>query len=407
MHKLIILALFSFLILFKSFISHAEDDLSQNRVVANSVVAISNLIGDVFYETDDKFIEDQNLPKGNTKLINAVEAKTLEAAIESAGCTLVKRNPGGSAANTIAGMNGLGLSVGLLGTLGEDATAIDYKSSLDEKGITYRLTEAVDKARGSGSCSVFITKTETRTHATYPVLAYFFPHYNDSKLQTTVERTMATSLGVSGEIQVSEQDITWASSAKFLLVEGYLFSPEMTHASICKIAERTKANGNHVALTLSAEFCIDRNATQIKNFITKYTDIIVGNNKEVQKLTGTDNPYTAACTLREMMMEASTNEAKGAVTCGPEGAYVFDETEIYFIASPTVDEVVDTTGAGDQFAAGFLYELLQTKDIIRAGQLGAYCAGEVIQGLGGHPHRLLKNEADRAAAYSIHYERRA
>jgi sugar/nucleoside kinase (ribokinase family) len=345
-------------------------------------VAVSNFICDHIYETPNSFITDQNFKKGDTTLINAAQAKDLESDISASKLPILLTNPGGSAANTAIGAKILGLDVGVIGTLTKDPQGNGYVSNLVKKGIEYRITPPQEQERGSGTCWIFVTETEKMA--------------SDGLVSKEKERTMLTSLGVSGDIRVSQENIDWASTARILLIEGYLFSPPTTYESICNIAKATKENNNMVALTLSAEFCVTRNQHEITKFIQEYADIVIGNNNEVQKLTDASNNYQAVLRLKSMAK-------KGAVTCGPEGAYVFDAAGIYFISSPAVaqEAIIDTTGAGDQFAAGFLCELLQSNNIIRAGQLGAYCAGDVIQVLGGHPSEELARGVASGAPWEI------
>lgn len=258
------------------------------------------------------------------------------------------------------------MEVGIIGALANGALKKKYIASLKEKGIKHRLTPDQDESRGSGTCTVLITT-------------------NDKGVS---ERTMLTNLGVSGEIIVSEEDLCWLTAAQCLLVEGYLFRPESTYESICCAAQRMKSAGKKVALTLSADFCVSENRDKMLDFIKNYVHIVVGNETEAQLLTGATSPEMAAQILQRQ-------DYQGAVTCGPNGAYVFDKTGVFFIESPAVpaEHVKDTTGAGDQFLAGFLYELFNGRPIKHAGERGAFCAGEVIKQWGGQPHLSFISES--------------
>jgi sugar/nucleoside kinase (ribokinase family) len=206
---------------------------------------------------------------------------------------------------------------------------------------------------------------------------------------------MGTSLGVAGNLQLTQEDIDWVSSADLFLAEGYLFCPT-AYQPMCELAAATKRKGKLVALSIAAGFCATTFKDQLNDFIITYADIVLGDNNEAKTLTGASDTIEAVKILQAM-------GKKGAITCGTEGAYVFGQTNIYLISKPTVDsdKIVDATGAGDQFAAGFLYEILQSGDIIRAGQLGAFCAGEVIQALGGHPPVSLAEKVASGAPWLI------
>ncbi|MDP3371329.1 MAG: adenosine kinase [Candidatus Paracaedibacteraceae bacterium] len=339
---------------------------------ALQIVAISNLIHDTTSSTTTEFIANEvstiieNINIGSTTWINGTQAEELNQAIQHTHCKKEYEGPGGSAANTIAGLKALGMEVGIIGALAADILGNEYIASLNAKGIKYRLTPAQNKKRGSGTCTVLITENEAGIS----------------------ERTMLTNLGVSGEIIVSEEDLLWLTTAQCLLVEGYLFRPESTYESICYAAERMKSAGKKVALTLSADFCVSGNRDKMLDFINSYVDIVVGNETEAQLLTDASTPEMAAEILKEKKL-------KGAVTCGANGAYVFDETGVYFIDSPEVsaERVKDTTGAGDQFLAGFLYELFNDGSIQNAGKTGAFCAGDVIKQWGGQPHNSFIDES--------------
>ena len=360
------------LTVFTTFTAHAcATATTSNRL---HFVAISNLLRDTLYHTNDKFLTDNNLPQGQTLWVNATCAAELQAIAENM-CQKIQSGPGGSAGNTMVGLSNLGLNVGLIGSLADDALAQVYIQSLNEKSIQYRLTPAQDQNLGSGTCSVFVTTN-----------AY-----------GNVERTMITNLGVSGDIRLSSEHINWAANAQCLLIEGYAFEPEATYASICKAASMATDYGNYVALTLSADFCVKKHRTKINKFIDKYVGILLGNESEAMELTGTSDPLDAATAFKNKKLS-------GAVTCGSKGAYVFNESDIYFINPPAVAKVVDTTGAGDQFAAGFLYELFRSSSIINAGQMGAYCAGEVIKHWGAHPQESLKENIAKGRAWSIDFD---
>lgn len=354
---------FSLIILLNVSVSAADfiaiSNLLFDRTSHASIDIVNDKIRQIIKNNKEKESDTEDLV-GKTKWINSKQANAIRIVVQK-HCNTMYQGAGGSAANTIAGLSALGAKVTIIGALGNDEFAKLYKKSLTKRKISYIQTPARNPKSGSGTCTVIITK-------------------DDKGLS---ERTMLTNLGVSSEIILSNENIAYIEKAKCLIVEGYLFSPENTYKSIYKAAKHMKDNGKKVAVTLSADFCVKDNFNKINAFIDAFADIVVGNETEAQILTNTKSPQDAASCLQKRGFV-------GAVTCGNKGAYVFDKNEICFISSPKVNnnEVVDTTGAGDQFFAGFLYKLFNNHSIQEAGTFGAYYAGEVIKQWGAQPHKL-------------------
>jgi sugar/nucleoside kinase (ribokinase family) len=380
MNKIIIFVLSSVLALPTTFAADFTGDADLAKI---RVIGVSNFIEDHIHEATSKFISDNGLEEGNTVIITTAHKETLFESISTHNLKLLKQNPGGAVANTLVGLNYLGLAVGAIGSSVDDIPGRAYVTDLTQKGIKCRVTEAPNPERGSGACYIFVTETES----TSP----------DGTISKKKERTMGTSLGVTIDVHLSQEDINWVSSADLFLAEGYLFCPT-AYQSMRDLALATKNKGKLVALSIAAGFCATTFNVPINNFIKDYADIVLGDNSEAKILTGATDTIEAVIILQSM-------GKIGAVTCGTDGAYVFDHTHIYLISKPTVDsdKIVDATGAGDQFAAGFLYEILQSGDIIRAGQLGAFCAGEVIQVLGGHPPASLAEKMASGAPWLIEH----
>ncbi len=335
---------------------------------------ITNCIRDTFYRVEQSFLTDNNLETDGTYLIDSKKANRLAALAQSAGYKEIYGEAGGSTGNSVVTLRNLGFNVSLVGTLANDPLGKLYKASLKKKGINYRPAHSEQNHLGSGTCTIFISK-------------------NDSG---GFDRAMYTSLGVSGDIRLSPEDIDEASKARCFLAEGYSFntSTPATYDSVRRVAEKTIANGNLVALTLSADFCVSCFGSEISSFINNFASIVIGNESEAKILTGTTDALSAVRIFREQ-------GKRGAVTCGSKGAYVFDATGIYEIKSPYVDVVLDPTGAGDVFAAGLIYGLIEGKSIIESGQIAALCAGEVIKVYGGHTPASLADLVNSGAVLSI------
>ncbi len=334
----------------------------------------------MFYKVDRAFLTDNGLKTDGTYLIDSDEANRLAALAQSAGYAEIYSEAGGSTGNSAVTLGNLGLGVILMGTLADDILAESYKASLEKNGINYRLAPPQESHLGSGICTIFISEND----------------------RGGFDRVMYTSLGVSGNFRLSQEDIEEAAKAKCFLAEGYSFNDKTpdTHQSVQSVADKAIENGNLVALTLSADFCVEYFATLIHAFIRDYASIIIGNESEAKILTHTEDALSAVKNLK-------AQGKSGAITCGSAGAYVYDETGIYFISCPDVDpsEVLDPTGAGDVFAAGLIYELLEGKSIIEAGQIAALCAGEVIKVYGGHTPASLTEIVRSEASASIRFAR--
>lgn len=344
------------------------------------VSTTTNCIHDIFFKVDRAFMETNGLQTDGTNLIDAEEAKHLYNLAQKAGYTEVHSEAGGSTGNSVVTLKNLGFNVSLMGTLADDSLGELYKASLEKKGINYRLAPSEQNHLGSGTCTIFISE-------------------NDSG---RFDRAMRTNLGVSGDIRLAPEDITEAAKARCFLAEGYSFNDATprTSDSVRSVAEKAVKNGNLVALTLSADFCVEFFATQIHAFIRDYASIIIGNESEAKILTHAEDALSAVKSLQ-------AQGKRGAITCGSLGAYVYDTTGIYFISCPDVDpsKVLDPTGAGDVFAAGLIYGLLEGKNIIEAGQIAALCAGEVIKVYGGHTPASLAETLTSGAATSISFRK--
>lgn len=363
MNKFIIFVLFFLSALSTTFAS------SNDR---HDVSTITNCIHDIFFKVDRAFMEANALQTDGTNLVDAEEAKRLYDLAQKAGYTEVHSEAGGSTGNSVVTLRNLGFDVSLMGTLADDSLGELYKASLERNGVKFRSAPSQQNHLGSGTCTIFISE-------------------NDSG---GFDRAMYTSLGVSGDIRLSPKDIDEASKARCLLVEGYSFNTSTTYDSVRRVAEKTIANANLVGLTLSADFCVSCFGSEISSFINNFASIVIGNESEAKILTGTTDALSSVKIFREQ-------GKRGAVTCGSKGAYVFDATGIYEIKSPYVDVVLDPTGAGDVFAAGLIYGLLEGKSIIESGQIAALCAGEVIKVYGGHTAASLADLVNSGAVLSI------
>lgn len=321
------------------------------------VVGIGNALVDVVTHADDAFIEKHGLTRGVATMVDEARAETVYADLGPA--TEVS---GGSAANTIAGLASFGASVAYVGRVRDDQLGHVFAHDLRALGVRYEVTPATNGA-GTGRCLVMITPD--------------------------AQRTMCTYLGASSELHPDDIDREAVTSAQVTYLEGYLWDQPDAKLAIRHAANLAREAGRRVALTLSDPFCVERHRAEFRALVEHEIDILFANEVEICSLYEVDE-FDAALghVYRHCEIAALTRSEKGSVVvCGDE-AHVVDVCPI--------DELVDTTGAGDQYAAGFLYGLTHGHDLPTCGRLGALAAAEVIGHLGARPEAPLAKLAAQA-----------
>ena len=320
------------------------------------VLGIGNAIVDVIANTEEDFLLAQGMRKGGMTLIDEDRARAIYDAMGPA-----IRASGGSAANTIVGVASLGARAAFVGKVNEDQLGRVFIHDIRAAGVTFN-TEPDRKGPPTARCYIMVTPDG--------------------------ERTMNTFLGAAQDLKPSDIDATAISSAAVTYLEGYLWDPPQAKEAFVKAAAIAHKAGRQVALTLSDAFCVDRYRAEFLDLIKKRTvDIVFANEKELHSLYQTSDFDTAAKALR--------GDAKLAVvTRSEKGCVVLDGKADVAVPAEPVAKVVDVTGAGDLFAAGFLVGLARGRDHRSAARLGALCAAEVIQHLGARPEVSLKNLAE-------------
>jgi sugar/nucleoside kinase (ribokinase family) len=307
------------------------------------VVGIGNAIVDVLTYTDDAFLERHGLIKGSMTLIDADRAAQLyEGMTQRTECS------GGSAANTITGLAALGAACGYVGKVRDDAAGELFRDDLRESGVRFD-TPPARTGPATARCLVFVTPD--------------------------AQRTMATFLGASTTL--SEQDITdeLLSRTGIVYIEGYQWDPPSARKACAEAVRRAKASGARIALTLSDPWCVDRHRGDFLGLVQQDVDVLFANEQEARSLFETEDLAWAVEALRGLdLVAAVTRSARGSIAIGGG--------EVVEVAAERVDDVVDTTGAGDLYAAGFLAGLAQGRDLRTCARLGGLAAGEVIRRTG-------------------------
>jgi sugar/nucleoside kinase (ribokinase family) len=269
---------------------------------------------------------------------------------------------GGSAANTMAGLASLGARTGFLGRVRDDELGAVFAHDIRAAGVEFP-SEPATTGQPTGRCLIVVTPDG--------------------------ERTMNTLLGASSELGPDDVVSDFVTSAKITYLEGYLFDREIAGEAFHKAADAAHASGGKVALTLSDAFCVERFLEPFRTLVADQIDVLFGNADELRLLFGTDDVEAA-------MTQAEAHCDVVAVTCGADGALLSSQGERRQVPAAPVEHVVDTTGAGDLFAAGFLYGLTQGRDLETCGRLGALAAAEVISHVGARPETPLRDLATTA-----------
>jgi sugar/nucleoside kinase (ribokinase family) len=322
------------------------------------VLGIGNAIFDVLVKTDESFLGRHGMAKGGMALID--EARALAIYRDMGPATEMS---GGSAANTIVGIASLGARAAYVGKVKDDQIGRMYAHDIRAAGVAFETRPAVD-GPATGCSYILVT--------------------DDG------ERTMNTYLGAAQDLVPADIDATEIAAAKIVYLEGYLWDPKSAKEAFVKASKIAHEAGREVALTLSDSFCVDRYRDEFLDLMKKRTvDLVFANQAELHSLYQTSDFDTALRQLRE--------DAKlGIVTRSEKGCVVVSNAGVVAVPAFPVEQIVDTTGAGDLFAAGFLFGLVRGAGHENSGRLGALAAAEVIQHIGARPQVSLKELAKQA-----------
>jgi sugar/nucleoside kinase (ribokinase family) len=310
------------------------------------VAAIGNAIVDIIGRCDDAFLARHGAPKGHMRLVEAEAAEALYGAMGPA-----VEISGGSAANTVVGVASLGGRAAFIGKVADDELGRIFAHDIRAAGVTFPSRPA---RGGKPTARSLILVTPDG------------------------ERTMSTFLGVSPELDRGEVDADTVRAAGIVYLEGYLFDRPQAKAAMRQAAELAAKAGRKVALTLSDGFCVDRHRPEFLELIRTRIDILIANESEITSLYQTASFDEAVRRVTaDTRLAALTRSAKGSVIVSGEGSVT--------ISVEPVARVVDTTGAGDLYAAGFLYGIASGRDLAMAGRLGSLAAAEVIGHIGARP----------------------
>ncbi len=322
------------------------------------LLAIGNALVDVLAQADDGFIEKQGMQKGGMMLIDEPRAVELYGAM-GPGIEV----SGGSAGNTMAGFASFGGRGAYIGKVADDQLGKVFAHDLKAQGVAF-TTDALALGASTGRCMILVTPDG--------------------------QRTMNTFLGAAVELSTADVDPDLVAASAITYLEGYLFDPPRAKEAFRLSAKIAHDAGRRVALSLSDSFCVERHREDFLDLVNAHVDILFANENEIKSLYQTDDFKKAAAAVAGKCDVA-------VLTRGAHGAIVVADGKVTVVHAEKVTPV-DTTGAGDQFAAGFLYGFTQGMDMAACGRLGVLAATEVIGHMGPRPAMKYADLLRRAAA---------
>lgn len=314
------------------------------------VTGIGNAIVDVLTDVKDTFLDGLGLKKGSMMLVSDEEAEKIYSKIKNK-----EEVSGGSAANTIAALAHLGNLVAFIGKVGEDVLGDTFETNLSSCGVQC-LTEKHTIPLPTGRCIILVTPD--------------------------AQRTMCTSLGIAGSLDQKDINTNIIKDSRILYIEGYLWDREIAKEAIKKAIRIAKESDCKIAFSLSDSFCVERHREDFLNLIKSESDIVFANESEIKSVFEVSDIEKAISACKKI-------DAVFAITLGENGSVIVDREQILRIKAIKPARLVDTTGAGDLYAAGFLHGYLAEKSLEICGQMGSILASEIISYYGA---RLQKKD---------------
>ena len=319
---------------------------------AFDVLGIGNAIVDVISRADDEFLGQHGLVKGSMMLIDENRAETLYAAM-GPGIEV----SGGSCGNTMAGVASFGGKGAYIGKVRDDQLGKVFEHDISAIGVSFQTPKA-QSGPATARCLILVTPD--------------------------AQRTMNTYLGACTGLGPEDIDAKLVGSAQVTYVEGYLWDAPAAKQAVLKAFDAAHANGRLVSITLSDSFCVHRYREEFRDLVRSKVDILFGNESEIKSLYEVET--------FEEAMEATRKEAKIAVlTRSEKGSLVLKGDETWAVPAAPVAKLVDTTGAGDLYAAGFLFGFTHGRPLAECARLGGLAAAEIISHVGARPEQALRS----------------
>ena len=319
---------------------------------SEQLLGISNAIVDILMHVDKKFLDDVGAPPGSMTLIDEKQAEKLYSLMHSP-----EKISGGSVANTIAGFANLGGNSAYIGKVHDDVFGNIFNNDMKALGIDIRL-----KPTKSGSSTA-------RSHIL---------------ISEDGQRTMQTYLGACLELCLSDISPSIIKKPKVILLEGYVWDIKDGPLLAKKVAEIGQKNNATIAMSLSDSFCVNRHRNKFEMFVRNETNIVFADEDEINALFGTQN-------IEEIIKELSKLNTLFVITRAEKGSIIIQNELVIAQDAMRVKEIIDTTGAGDAYAAGFLFGWVKSFDLSECAKYGTYCATKIIQQIGARIDKGLLN----------------
>ena len=315
------------------------------------LVGIGNALVDVVAQTDDAFLDSNELSKGGMMLVDADQSSALYDRMPPG-----TESSGGSCANTMAGFTALGGNGAYIGKVRDDQFGTVFRHDMQALGCAFDTAAATD-GPATGRCLVLVTPD--------------------------AQRTMCTFLGAACLLTPDDLDKDVIRNGRVTYMEGYLFDQPPAQAAFIEAAETAHAAGREVSITLSDGFCVDRHRDAFRDLVEHHVDVLFANEVEICSLYQVDG-------FDDALQQVRGHCKVACLTRSEKGAVIVSGDEVHVIDAAPVSKVLDTTGAGDQYAAGFLYGYTRGMDLQTSGKIGAITAAEVIQHYGARPEADLR-----------------
>ena len=315
------------------------------------LVGIGNAIVDIVSNIDDEFLTRNLLKKGSMNLINLQDSSNILN-----DCNIIKRVSGGSAANTVVSLANLGNNVEFIGRIKDDEFGNFFSKDIKESGATFN--------------SKYV---ETRESSAHSVIL----------ITPDAQRTMCTYLGASTEFEPDDINYESIKLSKYLYLEGYLWDSELAKKAFIKAAKIAKESKTKIILSLSDAFCVDRHRESFLDLINDFVDILFCNEEEVKSLFKIND-------LEKCKIKIKSLCELTAITLGEKGSLIVNKNKTELIKPFLFGKAIDTTGAGDIFAGGFIHGLINNFSLNECGQIGSICAGHIVTQIGSRSKMNLK-----------------
>jgi sugar/nucleoside kinase (ribokinase family) len=337
-----------------------EERLKNMTEIRYDLIGIGNALVDVLVETDEETVARAGLPKGGMTLVDQAESDALYATLPDG----IEKS-GGSCGNSMAGFAALGGKGAYIGKVRDDQFGNVFRADMSAIGLDFP-TRAATEGPGTGKCLVLVTPD--------------------------AQRTMVTCLGAASDFTPQDISVDAIQAAKVVYLEGYLFDRDAAKAAFVAAADAAHEADRDVALTLSDGFCVDRHRDAFLALVRDHVDILFANEQEILSLYQVEH-------FDDALKQARQDCRIACLTRSEKGSVIISGDEVHQVAAEPVGKVIDTTGAGDQYAAGFLYGYTQGHSLSVSARLGGIMAAEVISHYGARPE---SNAKERVAAISEH-----